>query len=93
MSTITIIDLNTDKALDKAALSKILGGTGMAYAGDSMAYAGKCKDKDYSPCWPKKTPHCPTYGPRAFQLSYNTSSEESYYKRYDQSLNLSYFQA
>ena len=91
MAIINIIDLNTDKELDKAALGKILGGNATAVAGNSVAIAGA--DGVFAQCRPKVNPHCPPYGPRAFQLSYNTSFEQSYYQRYDQSLNLSYFQA
>ena len=91
--SITIIDLNSDINLDKAALRSIMGGNGSTVVGNSIAMGG------YNPVFPAyKDCHVPCnpyhhYGPKAFQLNYNTSYEQAYYQKAQTSLNLSYFQA
>lgn len=94
MSAIIISNLNLDTNLDQAALAAILGGTGTAVVGSGNTVAiGGCKpiyQDCYQPCY---QPCYPNYGPRAFQLSYNTSFEQSYYQKAQTSFDLSYFQA
>ena len=91
MAHIIINDLNADLNLDKAALSKILGGSATAIAGNSVAIAGA--GGVFAGFLPKMPwMYGPSFGPKAFQLSYNTSFEQSYYQRFDQSLNINYLQ-